>query len=167
MKQIMRDMLFIMVATLYVVSTMGYGVHKCNAEGTASLILLFGETPCEYVHSHTDSNGNTYTHAHHPDDHSCSYGCTHQHDAAPQHEGENGHDGCCSTSVYVLTHDQNTNDSTQWDVPQPQLLASVMWDAGALELMDPFQMCVKDIEYGEPLLPQSVGLQAELCTFRI
>jgi hypothetical protein len=42
-----------------------------------------------------------------------------------------------------------------------------MWDAGALELMDPFQMCVKDIEYGEPLLPQSVGLQAELCTFRI
>lgn len=167
MKQIMRDMLFIMVATLYVVSTMGYGVHKCNAEGTASLILLFGETPCEYVHSHTDSNGNTYTHAHHPDDHSCSHGCTHHHGDAQQHEEEHSHEGCCSTSVYVLTHDQNTNDSTQWDVPQPQLIAAVLWDNGISGLENSFMMLAADAEIGAPLQYQGVGLQAELCTFRI
>ena len=167
MKQIMRDMLFIMVATLYVVSTMGYGVHKCDAEGTASLILLFGETPCEYVHSHTDSNGNTYTHAHHPDDHSCSHGCTHHHHDAPQNEGENGHEGCCSTSVYVLTHDQNTNDSSQWDVPQPQLFAALLWDDSMPQVRSSFQMQSLEDECDETLLPHGVGMQAQLCTFRI
>ena len=165
MKQIMRDMLFIMVAILYVVSTMGYGVHKCNAEGTASLILLFGETPCEYVHSHTDSNGNTYTHAHLPDSHSCSHGCTHHNDDH-QHEEEHGHEDCCSTSVYVLTQDQNTNDSSQWVVPQPQLMAELVWEE-QMQLWSSFPMTVQYERDVALSVAQSMSLQAQLCTFII
>ena len=152
MKQIMRDMLFIMVAALYVVSTMGYGVHKCDAEGTASLILLFGETPCEYVH--------------HPDSHTCSHGCTHHHDDE-QHTGEHSHEGCCSTSVYVLTHDQNTNDSSQWDIPQPQLFAAILWDDTMSQVWNSCQMQNQQEECGEAFLLQDDCMLAQLCTFRI
>ena len=166
MKQIMRDMLFIMVAILYVVSTMGYGVHKCDAEGTASLILLFGETPCEYVHSHTDSNGNTYTHAHLPGNHSCSHGCTH-HPDDQQHTDEHSHEDCCSTSVYVLTHDQNTNESSQWDMPQPQLMAELVWEEQMQQLWSSLPMTIQYGRDGALYVVQSLGLQAELCTFRI
>ena len=167
MKQIMRDMLFIMVATLYVVSTMGYGVHKCNAEGTASLILLFGETPCEYVHSHTDSNGNTYTHSHFPDSHNCSHGCAHNHDGQPHHGEEHSHEDCCSTNVYVLTHDQNTKDSSQWDIPQPRLFAALLWDDTMSQVWSSCQIQSLEDESDEMLLPHCVGVQAQLCTFRI
>ena len=185
-KQIMRDILFIMVAILYVVSTMGYGVHKCNAEGSASLILLFGETPCEYVHSHTDSNGNTYTHSHPPHSHSCSHGCTHlpdsnscshgcthHHNDAEHHHGgehhaqEHSHEDCCSTSVYVLTHDQNTNDHSQWYVPQPQLLAELVWNDSLCSLFSPYQQAGLIGEYGSWSVPSNLAEQAQLCTFRI
>ena len=159
-------MLFIMVAILYVVSTMGYGVHKCNAEGTASLILLFGETPCEYLHSHTDSNGNTYTHAHHPSGHTCSHGCSHHHNDE-QHTGEHSHEDCCSTSVYVLTHDQNTNDSSQWDVPQPQLLAAMLWNDAMPQVWNSCQMQSLQEECDDALLLQDDCMLAQLCTFRI
>ena len=159
-------MLFIMVAILYVVSTMGYGVHKCDAEGTASLILLFGETPCEYVHSHTDSNGNTYTHAHHPSGHSCSQGCTH-HPDDQHHADEHNHEDCCSTSVYVLTHDQNTNDSSQWDVPQPQLMAELVWEEQMQQLWSSFPITVIQLSDSVRSVACSLGVQAELCTFRI
>ena len=162
----MRDILFIMVAILYVVSTMGYGVHKCNAEGTASLILLFGETPCEYVHSHTDSNGNTYTHAHHPGNHSCSHGCTH-HPDDQHHTDEHNHEDCCSTSVYVLTHDQNTNDSSQWDVPQPQLMAGLVWEDHMQQLWSLFPMQIQQETDDILSVAHSLGIQAELCIFRI
>ena len=94
MKSFVRNILFIAVALLYIVSTMGYGVHKCASDGTASLILLFGETPCEWVHSHIDDEGNCYTHAHNPAEH---HGCCH-HGEEQEHD-----DDCCSTSVYVLT----------------------------------------------------------------
>ena len=162
----MRDILFIMVATLYVVSTMGYGVHKCNAEGTASLILLFGETPCEYVHSHTDSNGNTYTHAHLPDSHSCSHGCTHHNDDQ-QHEEGHSHEDCCSTSVYVLTQDQNTNDSSQWDVPQPQLMAELVWNDSLCSIYTPQHQTGLLGETATLSVQSNMAGQASLCTFRI
>lgn len=54
MRSIMRNMAFMAVALLYIVSTMGYGVHKCSTDGTASLILLFGEAPCNHDHHHSD-----------------------------------------------------------------------------------------------------------------
>ena len=145
---------------------MGYGVHKCNAEGTASLILLFGEAPCEYVHSHTDSNGNTYTHAHHPGNHSCSHGCTH-HPDDQHHTDEHNHEDCCSTSVYVLTHDQNTNDSSQWDVPQPQLMAGLVWEDHMQQLWSLFPMQIQQETDDILSVAHSLGIQAELCIFRI
>jgi hypothetical protein len=43
----------------------------------------------------------------------------------------------------------------------------VLWDNGISGLENSFMMLVTDAEIGSPLQYQSVGLQAELCTFRI
>lgn len=81
---------------------MGYGVHECAKEGSRDVILLFGETPCEYLHSHLDEQGNIFTHAHEPE-HSCSHkGCSHaKHDS-----------NCCHTLVYTVTSDQTVSDNS-------------------------------------------------------
>jgi len=89
-------MAFLAVIALYIVSTMGYGVHRCTADGTASLILLFGESPCEYVHSHMDGHGNTYTHSHAPGEHhNCDgehhHECTHNHGEDEQNRNGDVH----------------------------------------------------------------------------
>ena len=151
MKSFVRNILFIAVALLYIVSTMGYGVHKCASDGTASLILLFGETPCEWVHSHIDDEGNCYTHAHNPAEH---HGCCH-HGEEQEHD-----DDCCSTSVYVLTHDQTTQEDVQIIVP------SLFCGIGQQDL---FAGTFSGAASGTPLkepLPQDVQ-QALLCTFRV
>lgn len=157
MKSFVRNILFIAVALLYIVSTMGYGVHKCASDGTASLILLFGETPCEWVHSHIDDEGNCYTHAHNPAEH---HGCCH-HGEEQEHD-----DDCCSTSVYVLTHDQTTQEDVQILVPSFFLIDSLFYGVGQHDL---FAVTLPGAAWGtvfkEPL-PQDVQ-QALLCTFRV
>lgn len=113
MRKLFSYLFALLVAAIYIVSTMGYGIHECKHDGTRDVIVLFGETPCEYIHSHVDGKGRLYTHAHHTTgctacagDASCAC-CGEMLDT-----GENGaavyhHDGnCCHTTVYSITHDQ-------------------------------------------------------------
>ena len=145
MKSFVRNILFIAVALLYIVSTMGYGVHKCASDGTASLILLFGETPCEYAH------------AHNPAEH---HGCCH-HGEEQEHD-----DDCCSTSVYVLTHDQTTQEDVQILVPSFFLIDSLFYGVGQQELLaGTFSGASCGTIFKEPL--QQDVQQALLCTFRV
>lgn len=51
---------------VYLMGTMGVGTHECTHNHQRSVILFFGEDPCEYLHSHIDSNGHIYTHSHAP-----------------------------------------------------------------------------------------------------
>lgn len=97
MKRVMTYLCTILLMGVYMLSSMGYGIHQCAFEGSNDVILLFGETPCEYVHS---KDGNL-----------CVCGLSH----TSQDGGCNGsaHDnGCCSTETYVLSQDQvsSTND---------------------------------------------------------
>lgn len=98
---------------------MGYGVHECKTDGTKSVIVLFGETPCEYVHSHFKADGTCYSHSHVCLDSSCGSncaktGCTHSH----LHNSK-----CCHTTVYVLSADQQfSNSQTTATEDLPSLL---------------------------------------------
>lgn len=155
MKSFAKNILFVAVVLLYTVSTMGYGVHKCSADGSASLIVFLGESPCEWVHSHIDEDGNTYTHAHAPGHHhqECSGDCVHD-------------SNCCSTSVYVLTSPQDTSDEIVVEAPS-------QFDFGFLHFTD-LQL---SFVCGNPFVPESgisgdcnpfMGIsQQVLCTFRV
>ncbi len=154
MKGFIRNIFFVAVALLYMISTMGYGVHRCTAEGSASLVVFLGESPCEWVHSHTDVNGNSYTHAHAPGHHhDCSEDCAHD-------------NNCCSTSVYVLTSPQDTSDEIEIEAPSQS-------DFGFLHFTDMLlsSVCGKPFAVeqgfsGECNPPMEISQQV-LCTFRV
>lgn len=113
MRKLLSCLFALLVVAIYIVSTMGYGIHECKRDGTRDVIVLFGETPCEYIHSHVDGQGHLYSHTHHAK--SC-IACVGDSSCACCGEipdtGENGaavyhHDGnCCHTTVYSITHDQ-------------------------------------------------------------
>lgn len=121
MKRGVANIISIFSAVVYLLSTMGYGVHICDRDGSRNIILMFGETPCEYVHSHIDASGHLFTHSHsivsrgnslaHSADDFCQDGCPEPgcscSDAS--HHGDN----CCKTIVFVLSHDQLNSDNSQ------------------------------------------------------
>ncbi len=165
MKSIMRNLAFFAVAVMYIVSTMGYGVHRCTADGTASIILLFGETPCEYVHSHIDSHGNTYTHSHAHDGHHHSGDCADDHCGKEECSCSHHSSNCCSTKVYVLTEDQNIGQEDCLVAPDFQIINGM-----AVYLPQQFAAVAVELgqsEYNLKIFPYKEGPQAVLCTFRI
>lgn len=96
-----------LVVAIYIVSTMGYGIHECKHDGTRDVIVLFGETPCEYIHSHVDGKGHLYTHAHHAKSCTACACCGETPDTGEPGTAVYHHDGnCCHTTVYSITHDQ-------------------------------------------------------------
>ena len=147
MKRIIRDILFIAVALLYIVSTMGFGVHCCSVEGTESLSVLYVENPC--AHKHEGNN---------PDK-----GCAHQHGDGCEHSHQKG---CCSTDVYVVTEDQNTTEEEPIVVPEMELphyacsILDLQLSYGVVEMMD-----------ADGISAEGIGLasesRTELCSFRI
>ena len=82
---------------MYIVSTMGYGIHECSHDGTKVMMVLFGETPCEIAHS---EGGNTH-------ERKCVC-CRYDDSGSVSHDSE-----CCNTEVYVLTSDQVTSSGTE------------------------------------------------------
>ena len=115
MKSFVKGILFLSVTILYVVSTMGFGVHRCTSDGSASVMLFFGNTPCAYAHSH----GEEGYHLHTCDADSAE--CHHAHGENEGHNcaGEEAHhdEDCCSTDVYVITHDQTITDENNFAAP--------------------------------------------------
>lgn len=113
----------VVIMLLYLVSTMGYGVHECTAEGTKDIIVLFGESPCEFVHTHnhTKGYGNSSAH-HHAHNALCEKGCCNHHTML--HGAE-----CCKTTVYSATQDQQVK-STVMDFRVPSFdLCNYLSDA--------------------------------------
>lgn len=94
------------LVALYLVSTMGYGVHECVAEGTRNVILLFGESPCEFVHAHEHPEGCCCGHCSSDGHSDCTAhvecGCNHHHAHEAIHNA-----GCCKTTVFSGTQDQH------------------------------------------------------------
>lgn len=86
---------------IYILSYIGFGIHKCTCNGTTDVVLLIGDTSCEKIHthihlnqllSHTDSDSNT--HHHH---------CDH-------HNNQQNSDECCKTEILVLTDAQDNRN---------------------------------------------------------
>ena len=96
MKNCISRILMALMVGMYIISTMGYGVHECSHEGTKNMMILFAETPCEIAHSgENEASGNR----------KCS--CCIDASGSLSHS-----DDCCNTEVYVLTHDQVASSCT-------------------------------------------------------
>ena len=112
MKSFVKGILFLSVTILYVVSTMGFGIHRCTSDGSASVMLLFGNSPCAYAHTHGDEGYHFHScDADHADGHHCT-------DSECRGEESHHSEDCCSTDVYVVTHDQTVTDDNNFTVQQ-------------------------------------------------
>lgn len=76
-----------LIIAVYLLSSVGFSIHKCSCEGTANISILIGNPDCEHLHAHIDLSH---------DNHHCQH---------------NHHDGCCTNEVLVLTIDQDNPDS--------------------------------------------------------
>ena len=158
MNKILRNIFLVAVAALYIFSTMGYGVHKCSSEGTASLILLCGVVPCESAHSGSAHSG-THSDTHlDTDSHEC--GCCHNDDCGNSHDKD-----CCSTNVYKVSHDQAAAETDIDIAPLASDVSSLMADmykilsATGQSVCNPSDWDVRDCVYEASL--------AVLCTFLV
>ena len=52
MKRLSGHIVLLALALCYVLSSMGYGVHHCDHDGSNNLVLCYGESPCEHCHEH-------------------------------------------------------------------------------------------------------------------
>lgn len=177
MKSFVKGILFFSVTILYVVSTMGFGVHRCTSDGSASVMLLFGNAPCAYAHSHGDEGYHIHTcdadttesHHVHGDGHNANGedNCSGHHCADSECGGPEDHhsEDCCSTDVYVVTHDQTLTDDNNMAVPQ------ISFDAA-------FANCHTLVESGDftgykHFFGSALGalhkshFQASICVFRV
>ena len=77
----------VLLIGVYVLSYVGFSVHKCSCEGSVQISILVGNSSCEDLHTHIPLSRGEF---HHCDEH---------HD-----------DGCCSTEVLVLTSEQTSPD---------------------------------------------------------
>ena len=93
MKKIMSYLFSILFVGLYILSTMGYGVHQCALEESNDIIVMFNTTPCEYAHSKSGILKNCLCEGVHGDE-----GTSHDND-------------CCSTETHTVSSDQvNSNN---------------------------------------------------------
>lgn len=52
MRKTSSHIVMLALVLCYVLSTMGYGVHHCDHDGTSNVVLCYGESPCEHCHEH-------------------------------------------------------------------------------------------------------------------
>ena len=52
MRKTFSHIVMLALTLCYVLSTMGYGVHHCDHDGTSNVVLCYGESPCEHCHEH-------------------------------------------------------------------------------------------------------------------
>ncbi len=96
----------VLIVGVYLISSMGYGIHECTCKGAKDVVLPFGKTSCECVHPNhiaADNHRNST-------ECECCKGCSSSMDACSVMADE-----CCSTVVYALSHEQVNPEST--DVP--------------------------------------------------
>ncbi len=117
MKKWILNICSLLIVGIYLISSMGYGIHECTTSGSKDVILLFGETPCEYVHSNSSSKEcnclacNDLQRA----ECDCCSGC-----------GQHG-DNCCTTVTYVLSQEQINSQQVNIDSMANDAMALVAY----------------------------------------
>lgn len=104
-----------LVVVMYLISSMGYGVHECMRSGAKDVVLLFAATPCQCEHDGNGSNSITHTHSDY-------LGCCAN--TSQSHDGKiSGWDSCCTTTTYTLSHKQlnqrvyDEDSKTEYAIP--------------------------------------------------
>lgn len=77
----------ILLMGIYLLSYIGFSVHKCTCEGSTQVSVLIGFPSCDNLHTHIHITEGEHRH------------CEHNH-----------HEGCCDTEILVLTTDQTNSD---------------------------------------------------------
>ena len=98
MKNCISRILMSIMVGMYIISTMGYGIHECSHDGTKNMMVLFAETPCEVAHQSSGDGSGAKR---------CSC-CQSDLTDSASHNND-----CCNTEVYVLTHDQVASSSSE------------------------------------------------------
>lgn len=93
MKKMISYLFSVLLVGIYMLSTMGYGVHQCVLEGSNDIIVMFNTTPCEYAHSKSGILKKCLCETVHGE------------------EGTSHNNDCCSTETHSVSSDQvNSNN---------------------------------------------------------
>lgn len=68
MKNTLKLLFPVLLTVLYLVASVGVGVHKCNTEGTSNVVLLLNDASSEDIHNHDEEHHNhncCHTELHH------------------------------------------------------------------------------------------------------
>ena len=108
MRKTFSHIVMLALTLCYVLSTMGYGVHHCDHDGTSNVVLCYGESPCEHCHEHEHGYG--HGHGFHDADHdvsghcqcnACKSGTSVSHDSAKRGYAQVDANCKCSSGIYA------------------------------------------------------------------
>ena len=114
MKKVFNACFSALLISMYVISYMGFSVHKCTVENSCKAVIMLGDTSCSAFHhecgDHSECNDTDCPacHHHHSDGTDAESAGVHIHTAP-----------CCSTSIYLVTDSQNGSNSQSDLYPEP------------------------------------------------
>jgi len=95
MKSAVSYLFSALLICVYMVTTMGFGVHICSTRGTSQVKLLAGEEMCVHDGGHNINHGQK------------ACGCD-----------EHDDDSCCHTLIYILDNAQDVANQIKIDAPK-------------------------------------------------
>lgn len=73
MKNTLKLLFPVLLTVLYLVASVGVGVHKCDTDGTSTVVLLIKDAACEDVHNHDNTSCLATACNEHHHDHNCCH----------------------------------------------------------------------------------------------
>ena len=90
MQKIIRIILSLLMLVAYMVTSIGFGVHECSAQGTKYILFINADKSCEQIHNHCLCNSGL-----------CCSG---------KHSNK-----CCSTEIHHLDFAYDITDASAGD----------------------------------------------------
>ncbi|MBQ0053196.1 MAG: hypothetical protein KBS89_01905 [Bacteroidales bacterium] len=127
MRKTFSHIVMLALTLCYVLSTMGYGVHHCDHDGTSNVVLCYGESPCEHCHEHEHDQAYGPDHGICDTDHDGSGRCQCNAcksgkcacDVCEYHHSSK----CCHTRIFRISSEQVLQDGSQCPAAGVYLLA--------------------------------------------
>ncbi len=91
MKSAIKYIIPSLLVILYITASIGIGVHKCDKDGTSTVVLLLKDASCEDVHQHSHIN-------------TCNGATT----CSPEHHDHN----CCHTEIHHIEQGYDVTNLT-------------------------------------------------------
>ncbi|MCE5319548.1 MAG: hypothetical protein LLF93_00410 [Bacteroidales bacterium] len=93
MKSVLKYIIPSLLVFLYITASIGIGVHKCDTDGTSTVVLLLKDASCEDIHQHSH-----YHNSH----------CSGTETCSQEHHDHN----CCHTEIHHLEQGYDLTHST-------------------------------------------------------